>query len=123
MKHVLLLDDYSSVSVGIDALSEPITVVTEKELGNPDVYRYTPALLDRLRACQGNEFDLVILGNNQGIGILKAHSLCDDLRVKTIVVSNMGLDPDIDEAYDKLGFTKRMTRSELFWKLSEELGL
>ena len=72
--------------------------------------------------CLGKEkFDLIIIGNDHGIGLLKAAALRPELRAKAVVVSDGDLDHDFVGAYCALGVTRAMSRDEFMMDLEMQL--
>ena len=101
-------------------LPEYVTVVTQADLGHRDPHEFNDGFLGRLTQCAADEFGLVILGNCGGSGIVKGSYLRDELRARTIVVSDRTLTSQAQEIYRGMGFVRCLTRTVLCDQLPAE---
>jgi hypothetical protein len=109
---ILFLDGFLQL-LSDSADSGPKLHVTNESQWNPDKFKAPPALLTNIESFTWrNDFDLVILGDNDGVGLLKAQAIAPKTRPRTVVVWDdykLG-----DEApYVALGFKQFMSRRTL----------
>ncbi len=109
---ILLLDKYAD---GVPDLADRgIAVqVTHERDWNKNVYEAPRNVIEKIeQLTMLSNFDLVVVGNNLGSGVLKAMAVHRRLRHRTVVVWN---DDDFKgkEAYEKLGLCRFMPRQKL----------
>ncbi len=109
---VLLLDKYADYLQDLSA--RDITMeVTHELVWNPNVYEATKATIAKIQELTAiRSFDIVVLGNNLGAGIIKASAIHQRLHGRTVVVWNDEYFAG-REKYETLGFKKFMARSSL----------
>ncbi len=81
--------------------------------GPTEGYYILPGTCEAIqKLTENHEVDLVIIGNNNDIGIAQAMHVAPDMREKTIVVWNL-FRPGIEQAYAKMGFRHFCSRQNL----------
>ena len=126
MKKILFLDGSDPWYPPLPRLMQEgkIGIIVEGELGNRDEYIAPPTFLQRLEEWTAkNEFDLILLGNNRGIGLIKGAMINRSVRPKTIVISNVDLELGMRTMYEKLGYSRFMSRAQLIKELPKEFDL
>ena len=109
---VLLLEKYADHLPDLSARGIT-TEVTQERAWNHNLYEANEKTLAKIKELTASKnFDIVVLGNNLGAGIVKAASIHPRLHSRTVVVWNDdGLGGKAE--YEKLGFRNFMTRDSL----------
>lgn len=109
---ILLLDKYAD---GIPDLADRgIAVqVTHERDWNKNVYEAPRTAIEKIEELTKlSNFDIVVIGNNLGAGVLKAMAVHKRLRHRTVVVWNDDIFKGKEE-YEKLGLHRFMPRHHL----------
>lgn len=105
----------------LEDLGIRLEVVLQGDLGEEDVYKSSSEVCREItRLTQSEKVDLVIVANNQYVGVSKAKAVADEMKDRTIIIWTRYV-PGDEEPYAALGFTRFGSRDKLSEMIAEML--
>ena len=101
---VLFLDDAPWSLPDLTQHGIKLEIIQEAKFGTLEVYNYSERIIDAIKRITTEKLvDIILVGNNLGIGVKKAMAIANDMREKTVVVWNFYAKGD-EIPYASLGF-------------------
>ena len=111
------------VSQGLENLGIRLDFVLQEALGEKDVYKSSPEVCRKItELTESGEVGLVIIANNQYVGVTKAMAVAQEMKIRTIIAWTKYTQGD-EEPYARLGFTRFGSRNDLPQMIADVLGV